>query len=49
MKTVGFLVNVVAYVVNVLVAFATDGNWKTAGLAVTQAYWAKVQKASPSF
>jgi hypothetical protein len=41
---VAFLVSVIAYVVNVLVAFGTDGSWKTAGLALTQPYWTRVQR-----
>ena len=28
-----------ATLVNIIVAFATDGQWKTAGLGLTAVYW----------
>jgi uncharacterized membrane protein len=29
----------VAFVLNVTIGFATDGQWKTAGLSLMSAYW----------
>jgi hypothetical protein len=41
---VAFWVSVIEYVVNVAVSVGTDGDWKTAGLALTQVYWSRVHK-----
>ena len=43
---VTLLVSAIATLINVVVSFSTDGNWKTAGLAVTQPYWNRVNKTA---
>ena len=37
------LITIVSYVLNALGSFATDGNWKTAGLSVAQVYWKRAR------
>jgi hypothetical protein len=45
-EMVAFWVSVIEYVVNVAVSVGTDGDWKTAGLVLTQAYWSRVHKTT---
>jgi hypothetical protein len=33
------LIGAVAYVINITVAFMSDGMWKTAGNSITHFYW----------
>ena len=37
-----WVVNGLAAVLNVIVAFATDGNWKTAGTGIAHLYWKRL-------